>query len=46
MPSKIEGNENENTVQVKIENVTANGKSIKNKGSQFKVGGNCDVTFE
>lgn len=47
MQSKIYGNENENnTVEVTLENVSANGKTIKRKGARFIIGKNCDVEFK
>ena len=46
MPSKIEGNPNDsNTVQVKAENITANGYAVTKPNMWFTVGGNCDVEF-
>lgn len=46
MPSKIEGNESEtNTVNVALENITANGKTVKRKGLRFEIGKNCNVEF-
>ncbi len=47
MPSKIEGNgSGTNAVQVKLENITANGHSLTRAGSLITVGDNCDVKFE
>ncbi len=46
MPSKIDGNGSEtNTVNVDLENVTANGKLVKRKGLRFEIGKNCVVEF-
>lgn len=47
MPSKIEGNSSDtNTVEVKLDNVTANGHALTRAGSLITVGDNCDVKFE
>lgn len=47
LPSKIEGNSSDtNTVQVKTENINANGFDITKPSMLFSVGDNCDVTFE
>lgn len=47
LPSKIEGNSSDtNTVQVKTENINANGFDITKPSMLFFVGDNCDVTFE
>lgn len=46
MPSKIDGNgSGTNTVNVDLENVTANGKLVKRKGLRFEIGKNCAVEF-
>jgi len=46
MTSKIEGNDSTtNTVQVKLENINANGRSVSQPGMLFAVGENCEVTF-
>lgn len=46
MPSKIEGNSHTNTVQAEISNVTANGFSVSQPSMLFRIGDNCDVSFE
>lgn len=47
MPSKIEGNASDtNTVQVKLENVTANGDLLTKEGNWLEIGENCNVSFE
>lgn len=47
MPSKIDGNASDtNTVQVKLENVTANGDLLTKTGRNLEVGKFCEVTFE
>lgn len=46
MPSKIDGTgSNTNTVQVKAENITANGKKLSKPGSSFIIGDFCNVDF-
>lgn len=46
MPSKIDGTGSDtNTVQVKAENITANGKRLSKPGSSFVIGDFCDVDF-
>lgn len=47
LPSKVDGNESDtNTVQVKTENINANGFDVSKPGLLFSVSDNCDVTFE
>ncbi len=46
MPSKTAGTPSDtNTVQVTLENINANGHSVKNANALFSVGKFCDVTF-
>ena len=46
MPSKIEGNASDtNTVQVRLENVTANSKLLTEEGRWLEIGGSCEVNF-
>lgn len=46
MPSKIDGTgSNTNTVQVKAENITANGKKLSKPSSSFIIGDFCNVDF-
>ncbi len=46
MPSKIDGTGSDtNTVQVKAENITANGKKLSAPGLSFLTGKFCDVDF-
>lgn len=47
IPSKIEGNGSDtNTVQVRLEDIEANGFSVWHPGLKFFVGRHCDTTFE
>ncbi|MBQ8575254.1 MAG: hypothetical protein IJ447_04300 [Clostridia bacterium] len=47
MRSKIAGTDSDtNTVQVKLENIEANGFSVARKGLRFIVGDFCDVSFK
>lgn len=47
MPSKIYGNGSDtNTVDVKLENINANGYAVTKPSALFTVGDNCDVTFK
>lgn len=45
LPSKIEGNGGTNTVQVRTENINANGFFVSRPSLLFSVGDFCDVTF-